>query len=102
MNFAKLRSGLPGAERLPLRQQPQEGTIFANLVKDIRMFAIMWNFFIVGASPTEVEFAAELHNLLATDVKKHFNPPLVPMARMTLYDVASRMLGGFEKGLHSF
>lgn len=67
----------------------------------------MYNAGICGISvssgrPTEVEFAAELHNLLATDVKKHFNPPLVPMARMALYDVASRMLSGFEKVLHSF
>ena len=57
------------------------------------------NFCIVGAGPTGVEFAAELHDLIATDIRKHFSPHLVRMARITLYDVAERVLGGFEEGL---
>jgi len=60
------------------------------------------NFCIVGAGPTGVEFAAELHDLIATDIRQHFNPHLVRMARITLYDVAGRMLGGFEKGLAEY
>lgn len=57
------------------------------------------NFCIVGAGPTGVEFAAELHDLLATDIKKSYGNALARLARITLYDVADRVLGGFEKGL---
>ena len=57
------------------------------------------NFCIVGAGPTGVEFAAELHDLIASDIVKHYGKPLARLSRITLYDVADRVLGGFEKGL---
>ncbi|KAI5116167.1 hypothetical protein M0805_002851 [Coniferiporia weirii] len=60
------------------------------------------NFCIVGAGPTGVEFAAELHDLIASDIERHYGSHLARMARITLYDVASRMLGGFEKGLAEY
>ncbi|THH02946.1 hypothetical protein EW145_g6668 [Phellinidium pouzarii] len=60
------------------------------------------NFCIVGAGPTGVEFAAELHDLIASDIKRSYGPQLARLARITLYDVASRMLGGFEKGLAEY
>ncbi len=56
------------------------------------------NFCIVGGGPTGVEFAAELHDLLHTDMNKHY-PSLAAMARINLYDVASSILGGFDAGL---
>ncbi|KAI1792407.1 FAD/NAD(P)-binding domain-containing protein [Ganoderma leucocontextum] len=59
------------------------------------------NFCIVGGGPTGVEFAAELHDLLHTDIARHY-PQLARMARITLYDVASSILGGFDAGLQEY
>ena len=56
------------------------------------------NFCIVGGGPTGVEFAAELHDLLHTEMARHF-PVLARMARINLYDVAPTILGGFDQGL---
>ena len=56
------------------------------------------NFCVVGGGPTGVEFAAELHDLLHTDMSKHY-PSLAAMARINLYDVAPSILGGFDAGL---
>ena len=53
---------------------------------------------VVGGGPTGVEFAAELHDLLHTDMSKHY-PSLAAMARINLYDVAPTILGGFDQGL---
>ncbi|KAI0795504.1 NDE1, mitochondrial external NADH dehydrogenase [Abortiporus biennis] len=58
-------------------------------------------FCIVGGGPTGVEFAAELHDLLGTDVKRHF-PTLAKLARITLLDVAPSILGSFDRGLQDF
>lgn len=57
------------------------------------------SFRIVGAGPTGVEFAAELHDLVNSDIKRHYGEKLSRLVRITLYDVAPRMLGGFEHGL---
>ncbi|KAI0711767.1 FAD/NAD-P-binding domain-containing protein [Fomitopsis betulina] len=59
------------------------------------------HFCIVGGGPTGVEFAAELHDLLHTEVKKHF-PGLHRFARISLYDVAPRILGSFDEGLQQY
>ena len=56
------------------------------------------HFCIVGGGPTGVEFAAELHDLLNTDIKKHF-PTLFKLARISLFDVAPTILGSFDEGL---
>ena len=56
------------------------------------------NFCVVGGGPTGVEFAAELHDLLHTDMARHY-PSLAAMARINLYDVAPSILGGFDAGL---
>ncbi|GJJ14693.1 hypothetical protein Clacol_008960 [Clathrus columnatus] len=56
------------------------------------------HFCVVGGGPTGVEFAAELHDLLATDLTRAF-PHLTPMARITLYDVAPQILGSFDQEL---
>ncbi|EJD00157.1 FAD/NAD-binding domain-containing protein [Fomitiporia mediterranea MF3/22] len=60
------------------------------------------NFCIVGAGPTGVEFAAELHDLLKSDIRKYYGEKLTRLARINLYDVADRMLGGFEEGLAKY
>ncbi|KAF8580746.1 FAD/NAD(P)-binding domain-containing protein [Ramaria rubella] len=56
------------------------------------------HFCIVGGGPTGVEFAAELHDLLHTDLARAY-PHLVPMAKISLYDVAPQILGNFDQGL---
>ncbi|KAJ3759856.1 FAD/NAD(P)-binding domain-containing protein [Lentinula raphanica] len=56
------------------------------------------NFAIVGAGPTGVEFAAELHDLIHAEVWEHY-PSLAKMARINLYDVAPSILGMFDKNL---
>ena len=51
-----------------------------------------------GGGPTGVEFAAELHDLLHTEIKRHY-PTLAQMAKITLYDVAPNILGSFDRSL---
>ncbi|EMD37065.1 hypothetical protein CERSUDRAFT_114957 [Gelatoporia subvermispora B] len=59
------------------------------------------HFCIVGGGPTGVEFAAELHDLLHTDMRQHF-PNMARMARISLYDVAPFILGSFDTGLQDY
>ncbi|CDO68593.1 hypothetical protein BN946_scf184996.g24 [Trametes cinnabarina] len=59
------------------------------------------NFCIVGGGPTGVEFAAELHDFLHTDLARHY-PVLARMAKINLYDVAPVILGGFDTGLQEY
>lgn len=59
------------------------------------------NFCIVGGGPTGVEFAAELHDFLHTDIARHY-PALARMAKINLYDVAPSILGGFDTGLQEY
>ena len=48
-----------------------------------------------------VEFAAELHDLISSDMKKHY-PDLAKMASITLYDVAPGILLSFEESLQRY
>ncbi|KAJ3477470.1 hypothetical protein NLI96_g10440 [Meripilus lineatus] len=59
------------------------------------------HFCIAGGGPTGVEFAAELHDLLRTDIERHY-PHLAKMARISLFDVAPVILGSFDGGLQEF
>ncbi|KAH8097116.1 FAD/NAD(P)-binding domain-containing protein [Cristinia sonorae] len=59
------------------------------------------HFCIVGGGPTGVEFAAELHDLLHTDIKRHY-PALADLAKISLFDVAPNILGGFDTGLQEY
>ncbi|KAH9836093.1 FAD/NAD-P-binding domain-containing protein [Rhodofomes roseus] len=59
------------------------------------------HFCIVGGGPTGVEFAAELHDFLHTEVKRHF-PALHRFARISLFDVAPTILGSFDQGLQTY
>ncbi|KAJ2922120.1 hypothetical protein H1R20_g14971, partial [Candolleomyces eurysporus] len=60
------------------------------------------NFCIVGGGPTGIEFAAELHDLLHTDILKHFPPSLARLAKITVYDVAPNILGAFDQNLRKY
>lgn len=59
------------------------------------------HFCVVGGGPTGVEFSAELHDLLTTDIRKHY-PDLEPLCSITLYDVAPGILGMFDRNLMQY
>ncbi|KAI0088253.1 FAD/NAD(P)-binding domain-containing protein [Irpex rosettiformis] len=59
------------------------------------------HFCIVGGGPTGVEFAAELHDLLRDDISKHY-PSLSKFTKISLFDVAPRILGSFDEGLQEW
>lgn len=52
----------------------------------------------LGGGPTGVEFSAELHDLLHTEIRRHY-PHLAKFSKITLYDVAPNILGTFDKSL---
>jgi NADH dehydrogenase FAD-containing subunit len=54
-----------------------------------------------GGGPTGVEFSAELYDLLHTDIAKHY-PALAKLAKITIYDVASNILGTFDQTLRKY
>ncbi|ESK97028.1 hypothetical protein Moror_6385 [Moniliophthora roreri MCA 2997] len=56
------------------------------------------HFCIVGGGPTGVEFAAELHDLLHTEIEQHY-PQLAKLSKISLYDVAPSILGMFDSQL---
>ncbi|TFK29454.1 FAD/NAD(P)-binding domain-containing protein [Coprinopsis marcescibilis] len=60
------------------------------------------NFCIVGGGPTGVEFSAELHDLLHTDIQRHYPRSLARLAKITLYDVAPNILGTFDQSLRKY
>lgn len=60
------------------------------------------NFAIVGGGPTGVEFAAELHDFIKQDLGRYY-PKIVELyAKITIYDMAPRILGGFDAGLAEY
>ncbi|KAI0342422.1 FAD/NAD(P)-binding domain-containing protein [Trametopsis cervina] len=59
------------------------------------------HFCVVGGGPTGVEFAAELHDFIRDDVEGHY-PSLAKFAKISLIDVAPRILGTFDEGLQQF
>lgn len=59
------------------------------------------HFAIVGGGPTGVEFAAELNDFIHDDMARIY-PILRDYVRITVYDVAPRILGGFDEKLGIF
>ncbi|KAK5990078.1 putative NADH dehydrogenase [Cladobotryum mycophilum] len=59
------------------------------------------HFVIVGGGPTGIEFAAELHDLVRDDLSKLY-PQLVPHVRITIYDIAPKVLPMFDRNLASY
>jgi NADH dehydrogenase FAD-containing subunit len=55
----------------------------------------------VGGGPTGVEFSAELHDFIKEDLSQLY-PSLMNKVRMTLYDVAPRILGSFDGKLAEY
>lgn len=59
------------------------------------------HFAIVGGGPTGIEYAAELHDLIHEDLAKLY-PELVPLVRITVYDVAPKVLPMFDEALAKY
>jgi NADH dehydrogenase len=62
---------------------------------------VLLNFAVVGGGPTGIEWSAELHDLIHEDMRKMY-PDLVPYARITVYDVASKVLPMFDERLSQY
>ncbi|GAP86505.2 putative pyridine nucleotide-disulfide [Rosellinia necatrix] len=59
------------------------------------------HFAVVGGGPTGIEFAAELHDLVRDDLRATY-PSLAPLARITVYDVADKVLPMFDRRLAQY
>jgi NADH dehydrogenase FAD-containing subunit len=59
------------------------------------------NFAVVGGGPTGIEFSAELHDLINEDMAKIY-PELIPYHKITVYDVAEKVLPMFDEKLASY
>lgn len=56
------------------------------------------HFAVVGGGPTGIEFAAELHDLIHEDLAKLY-PDLMQHVKITIYDVAPKVLPMFDQNL---
>lgn len=59
------------------------------------------NFAVVGGGPTGIEFSAELHDLINEDMKKIY-PELIKYHKITVYDVAEKVLPMFDEKLAKY
>jgi NADH dehydrogenase FAD-containing subunit len=59
------------------------------------------NFAVVGGGPTGIEFSAELHDLINEDMSKLY-PELIQFHKITVYDVAEKVLPMFDKKLADY
>ncbi|KAL5412264.1 hypothetical protein PMIN06_009423 [Paraphaeosphaeria minitans] len=59
------------------------------------------NFAIVGGGPTGIEFSAELHDIIAEDLARIY-PELVKFSKITVYDVAKKVLPMFDEKLAQY
>lgn len=59
------------------------------------------NFAVVGGGPTGIEFSAELHDIISEDMAKLY-PDLMQYYKITVYDVAEKVLSMFDDKLASY
>jgi NADH dehydrogenase len=59
------------------------------------------NFAIVGGGPTGIEFSAELHDFITQDLSKIY-PELIKFVKITVYDVAPKVLSMFDEKLGKY
>ncbi|KAK4196640.1 putative external mitochondrial NADH-ubiquinone oxidoreductase 1 precursor [Triangularia verruculosa] len=59
------------------------------------------HFAVVGGGPTGIEWAAELHDFIRDDLGKMY-PELMPFVKITVYDVAPKVLPMFDKALADY
>lgn len=55
----------------------------------------------VGGGPTGIEFSAELYDFITEDLARLY-PDLIRYTRMTVYDVAPKILGSFDQKLSGY
>lgn len=65
------------------------------------MKAALLNFAVVGGGPTGIEWAAELHDIVAQDLSRLY-PDIHHLARITVYDVAPKVLSMFDEKLGAY
>jgi NADH dehydrogenase FAD-containing subunit len=76
-----------------------ELAILPTTANELRKYLL--HFAIVGGGPTGMEFAAELSDLIRDDLSKIY-PSLVKHIRISLYDVAPKVLPMFDKALSDY
>ncbi|KAK4456141.1 pyridine nucleotide-disulfide oxidoreductase-domain-containing protein [Podospora aff. communis PSN243] len=59
------------------------------------------HFAVVGGGPTGIEFAAELHDLIHDDLARIY-PELIQFVRITVYDIAPKVLPMFDQALSKY
>ncbi|ORZ02538.1 FAD/NAD-P-binding domain-containing protein [Syncephalastrum racemosum] len=59
------------------------------------------HFAVVGGGPTGIEFSAELYDFITEDLSRLY-PGLIRYTRMTVYDVAPKILGSFDQKLSGY
>ncbi|KAJ4383235.1 hypothetical protein N0V86_001279 [Didymella sp. IMI 355093] len=59
------------------------------------------NFAVVGGGPTGIEFSAELHDLINEDMARIY-PELIKYHKITVYDVAEKVLPMFDEKLAGY
>jgi NADH dehydrogenase FAD-containing subunit len=59
------------------------------------------HFAVVGGGPTGIEFAAELHDFITQDLSRLY-PSLMDKVRMSVYDVAGKILSSFDSNLSEY
>ncbi|KAI8939021.1 hypothetical protein NX059_004864 [Plenodomus lindquistii] len=76
-----------------------EGAALPTTTEEMRRQLL--NFAIVGGGPTGIEFGAELHDLINEDLAKIY-PELIKYHRITVYDVADKVLPMFDEKLAKY
>jgi NADH dehydrogenase len=59
------------------------------------------NFAVVGGGPTGIEFSAELHDIIREDLARIY-PELMKFYKITVYDVADKVLPMFDENLAKY
>ncbi|TPX61758.1 hypothetical protein SpCBS45565_g07184 [Spizellomyces sp. 'palustris'] len=105
--------GIPGVEKYGffLKEISHAQRIRARIIECFEMAsepniteAEQWkllNFAVVGGGPTGVEFSAELHDFIKDDLTRLY-PRLMDKVQITVYDVAEKILGGFDDALAAY
>ncbi|KAL6804839.1 FAD/NAD(P)-binding domain-containing protein [Trichoderma sp. SZMC 28013] len=84
----------------PTRSGNKDGSIATNPLSEDDKRSLL-HFVVVGGGPTGIEFAAELHDLIHEDLKNMY-PELIPLVRITVYDIAPKVLPMFDQALANY
>ncbi|EHL01895.1 putative NADH dehydrogenase [Glarea lozoyensis 74030] len=105
---ARRPTGPAGSNMIPAVEQGEKA-LATKKKKDVtdaikirrRILESLLNFAIVGGGPTGIEFAAELFDLCKEDLVKVY-PALIPHVKITIYDVAPKILPMFDSKLADY